>query len=412
MEDFHKIGKQIDSISLDNNILSKGISGLQKEQDNIDADLDGLKVMVNELLLQVGEQPIEWKENELTNDINSNLHKVLDRDKIERDKEYELNKVDILVACFAGVLGVLVDFLVVKIPKDVKFQERFDQKGSPLTSFLRKIGVSPNNEKSKWVEALEQCFKVNYDLSINENVKGMCPKKHRLYSIAHDPSPVGLLFAIKDLAMGTFSYIDKDGFLRVIKVGEVDFMKLFRAPIKWLGHIISDLFTSMGIPVPGHCLLRMLQFGSFGEKNRTVAAIAEYMYLSGYDMRHLATMSTSNLVINLVIKIYHKLLSPYRDAQIVCMSDSEYYSIKNNIKLHNMLFTAYSVAACGNIAKVCVYEGNPTAINYAIWAAFAKEALAKAVVINRNTKSVEQIIEGRHVIDDSFDYLFQRLSHR
>lgn len=411
MEDFHKIGNKVDAISSDNDHLSEDVLGIREEHNNQASEIDALKTKVNSLLQEIGEKPIEWSENVSIEEINDSVYKALPiMDKSERDRVYDLNEVDVMVACLAGLLGVIVDFLVVKIPKDVKYQGKFQQGGSSLTALLRKIGVTQDGKTSKWIEALEEKFKVNYDLSINSDIKGMGPKNHRIFSLAHDPSPVGLLFAMKDLASGTFSYIDKDGILRVMKVKESDFSRLLTAPIEWLGHIISDIFTSMGVPVPGHCLLRMLNVGELGPKKRSIKQIAEYMYYNGYDMRHLMTMSVSDLIISFVVRVYYALISPVSEQPAETISDEAYAKIKGNIKLHNLLFTAYSVAACGNVAKVCAYEGNPTAFNYAIWAAFTKEALTQVVILSRETKTTEKVIEGRHVIDENFERLLQHFS--
>lgn len=411
MEDFHKIGNKVDTISSDNEHLSEEVHDIREEYINQASDIDALKAKVNSLIKEVGGEPIEWSEDVSIEEINDCMYEALpSMDKSARDRAYDLNKVDVMVACLAGLLGVVVDFLVVKIPKDVKYQGKFQQGGSSLTGLLRSIGVTQDGKTSKWIEALEEKFKVNYDLSINSDIKGMGPKNHRIFSLAHDPSPVGLLFAMKDLASGTFSYIDKDGFLKVMKVKEPDFSRLLTAPIEWLGHIISDIFTSMGVPVPGHCLLRLLKVGEFGPKNRSIKQIAEYMYYNGYDMRHLATMSVVDIVISFVVRVFYALISPANEQQAETISDAAYTKLKSNIKLHNLLFTAYSVAACGNVAKVCAYQGNPTAFNYAIWAAFTKEALTQVVILSRNSKTTEKVIEGRNVIDENFERLLQHFS--
>ena len=202
-----------------------------------------------------------------------------------------------------------------------------------------------------------------------------------------------------------------NGNLRIDKVvGETEFKRLFYAPILWLGHIISDLFTKAGVPLPGSCLLRTLQFGSLGEKERTLGQVVEYMYYEGYDMRHLLTMSISKIVIDLVIRIYFILIAKQEESKSFLISENEYIQVQNKKKLHKLLFIAYSVASCGNITKVVTFQGNPTAINAVVWYSFIKESIAMASMkINRQEKTVENIIEDRHIIDENFDYLYSIL---
>ena len=128
---------------------------------------------------------------------------------------------------------------------------RILQEGSPLTGLFRNIGIDENGKASKWVETLEKWFKVGYDKSIDPNVLGLNPRSHRLHSLAHDPSLLGLVFAIKDTITGTFTCIDRNGCFIVEKIADTDFAKLLTVPILWLGHLLSDVFTKMGIPIPG-----------------------------------------------------------------------------------------------------------------------------------------------------------------
>lgn len=271
---------------------------------------------------------------------------------------------------------------------------------------LRGIGVDENGKASKWITVLEKWFKVPYDKSIDSDIIGLMPKTHRLHSLAHDPSIAGLVWGIKDIVAGTFTCIDKNGCLVVEKVTEANFMKLFTAPILWLGHILSDVFTRMGIPIPGWSYLQLLQFGNFGEKQRTIAEVARYMYLEGYDLRHLVSMSSTNAVIELIVRLYYHLVCKERPDEFVLTSEKEYVEVKNKIKLHNMLFVSYSVASCGNIAKICAYQGNPTAFNLPLWLGMIKESITQVTILNRDSKNYEKAIENRHTIGENFETLY------
>ncbi len=72
----------------------------------------------------------------------------------------------------------------------------------------------------------------------------------------------------------------------------------------YIGHIVSDMFTSRGIPVPGFFLT---QFFTNGGADNSIARIAEKMYLDGYDLRHFASMSAPIVVKDIILHLYLKL---------------------------------------------------------------------------------------------------------
>ncbi len=289
-----------------------------------------------------------------------------------------LSNSDIVVTCVAGGLAVLIDFLLVRIPKTTKIVRDgniINQKGSVLTDLIRQIGFDKNGKTSSWIKVLEKYFNVPYDKSIIEGEKGFYPKTHRLYSLAHDPSPSGLLWAIKDILCGTTSYIDKAGNLKMVPATPASLKSKLFVPIIWIGHIISDIFTKAGVPIPGSCFLRTLQFGSFGEKRRTVGEVIEYMYLNGYDVRHLATMATSNAVIELIVRIYHCLTCErlHTLGKPIAIIQANKAMVEH--RLTKMRFYSYAIASCGNIGKLAAYQWNPLALNLTVWTEFLRTAV-------------------------------------
>lgn len=312
MDDFHQLEGSIRSFDTDLSEQAKAISDEKHIIEDTADNLSSLEHRISLMMKKVGAGMPTCEEDSFVEEINAELDESLFRipQKTESDKQFDLNKIDLIVSCLAGGLAVLVDFLVVKVPKDISIRidgKNYNHEGSPLTELFRKIGASEDGKESKWVQKLESWFHVHYDKSICEGIPKMYPKNHRVFSLAHDPGIMGLIWGIHDLATGNFSYIDKAGMLHIDKVVPADAKKLFYAPIKWLGHIISDVFTKQGIPIPGTSMLRTLQVGSFGDKDRTLGELVEYMYVNGYDMRHLATMAMCNIVINLIVTIYSKL---------------------------------------------------------------------------------------------------------
>ena len=75
-----------------------------------------------------------------------------------------------------------------------------------------------------------------------------------------------------------------------------------------------------------------------------------------------------------------------------------------------MLFVSYAIASCGNVMKICIYQGNPNAFNLPLWLGMIKEAITQATIILRSTKSYEKVIEARHIIDENFEYLYSMIN--
>lgn len=409
--DFNKENKQLEQGLIDVKII---VDEQLESQTECSQQLDELLTDVNKLRERIGMRKLEWEENTTVLELDQYIEQVFPNNAIKStvDAQFKMQPIDYMVAAVSGGLATVVDVFLVKIPKDaaiVRNGERIFQEGGSLTGMLRGIGIDENGKVSKWITTLEKWFKVPYDKSVDPDIIGLMPKSHRLHSLAHDPSIAGLIWGIKDIVSGTFTCVDKKGCLIVEKVAETDFLKLFTAPILWFGHLLSDVFTRMGLPIPGWSYLQLLQIGSLGEKQRTIAEIARYMYLEGYDLRHLLSMSATNAVIELIVRLYYHLVCKKRPNEFSLEAEKEYIEVKNKIKLHNMLFVSYSVASCGNIAKIYAYQGNPTAFNLSLWLGMIKESITQITILNRNSKDYEKAIEHRRVIDENFERLYSSI---
>lgn len=406
--DFDKDKEQLEQTYSE---LEKNKGELAEKQLENSQRLDDLLNKVNAIRENLGLEHLEYNNDTATSDLDMYIENIFpfnDKKNISNNS-MKMQPMDYIVAALSGGLAAVIDIFLVKIPKDtiiVRNGERLLQEGGYLTEILRSIGLDENGKASQWITTLENHFKVPYDKSVDPDIIGLNPRSHRLHSLAHDSSVAGLIWGIKDIVSGTFSCIDKNGCLVVEKVTEAGFEKLFTAPILWLGHLLSDIFTKMGIPIPGWSYLQLLQFGSLGEKQRTIAEVARYMYLEGYDLRHLVSMTTTNAVIELIVRLYYHLVCKKRPDDFSLTAEKEYVEVKNKIKLHNMLFVAYSVASCGNIAKLCVYQGNPTAFNLPLWLGMIKESVTQVVIANRNTQCYEEAIENRLIMDENFKQLY------
>lgn len=253
--------------------------------------------------------------------------KELDKKLVEIDEYIKINsecdKWDYLFATSAGVLAGLIDSFFVGSPKDSKLLSSSDGFMNKLVENFAKLngweGPKSGSDPTKSaIGFLERAFKVNYDQRHSTDVSGiftMSASNHHLKSLAHSPSPIGLIFSIVNQFTGTASFID-NGYLITIDSesnlqGSNFPSKLFAAFCNWIGHIMSDIAGSSGasgrgsgIPIPFYELLCSINFGSFGEDKKTFAEIAVKVFEQGYDVRFGMVQSIPVVMLELFIRIF------------------------------------------------------------------------------------------------------------
>lgn len=317
----------------------------------------------------------------------------------EYDQIYRLDPLDVTIAAGAGLLAATVDMLLVGIPKKTPD----GLKAGPLSGYIRDYFDRryPPEEMEKL--ASSKVSKVPYDAQDNRNtavhVDGLSSYYHRLLSLGHDPL-LGLVFGTADILTGRMTTIDKAG--RVVSQTmecytgrrETD---IFVALAKQILHFKSDVTTSMGLPVPLMGLFNLMQFGSIGEFEQTVAEIAQGMYFEGYDFIHFCSMSVPTAIVEVVVRLCYTFK---RMNEGVSLKDAIPLSTsrEKNPKLATMLFTAHCAATAANAGKVA-FSKNPMAINYPQWIAFAKYSYQqlKWVTLTKPAQRdvyVKRVIEG------------------
>ncbi|MDM3849333.1 MAG: hypothetical protein PT119_04970 [Aphanizomenon gracile PMC627.10] len=342
--------------------------------------------------------------------LNNNFLIIEDRVKEEVFRNPEilppLSNLDYAIVSISGLVATILDFLVVKIPKDINYLGKYKQEGSNFTQWLKTLGFDQEGELNPFLKWCEDTCKVSYDQSINQNIKGFNPKTHRLLSLGHDPL-FGLIFGTLDIINGNMTAFDINGNLHILKTFDMSLEDKAFAPLIWLGHIISDMSTKMGVPIPGWAFLQLMQFGFYGSDTKTIADISRWMYLNGYDLRHFITMSVPVTVIEIIVRGYHYLSCLDSAEQLqyslhTSIANREMYQIQSNLKLHKMLFLAHAISASGNALRIFTYAGNPLAINLPQWLFFAKESLTILQAVTRDT-TPEKIVRNRDKINDAWD---------
>lgn len=414
--------KRIVDLDIELTGVQKGITDTSKEllviNDISKENTNEIKLLKNELK-QLG-VPIEGdysdiKNQSLRTQVYSEEYFQRFYDKIEKEVLKEvtssynllpsLTKLDYSIAVLIGFTGFLSDLLLVKIPKDTTYLNQYMQNGSELTKRLRALGVNEEGKLNKFLSNLEINTKVSYDASTTTafkgydgEVSGFYPKTHRLMSLGHDPF-FGLIFSLIDIFNGSISLIDAKGKIHYIALDNFQNTPLkgkAMAPLIWFSHLLSDVCTKMGIPIPGWGFTQLLQFGRLGEKDRPVADITRWMYLNGYDLRHFITMGTVPGVIELLTRIYFKYTLPKEEFSPAYAKNLK--EIHDHVRLQKLLFTAHSVATSGNVLKLILLQGNPLAFNAAEFLAFIKQS-AKMKQIYTRERTGEKVIKGRESIN-------------
>ena len=296
--------------------------------------------------------------------------------------QYRWDKWDYVIVGTAGFLAALTDFLLVRVPtrlsssgevrKTITYRGK-EYAGSPLTAFLQKhINSTEGNTSwfADWARQLEKTCKVPYDEVKGSGIQGISGRTHRMQTLGHDPI-LGFIFGVLDIMRGTvsgFSYDKLTGTHRFVvnNVGAPASTNLIEAFLKQLGHLISDIGTSNGLPPPFFALLQSINVRiPTSPKGRTVGEIARWMYLNGYDLRHFIASGITPSVIELVVRAYLMTKIYFDEGEVKVV-------LANNPKYRSMLLSAHAIAAAANAGKVAVMQGNPLAVNYAEWLALLR----------------------------------------
>lgn len=285
---------------------------------------------------------------------------------------HRLDAFDISIAAIAGLVGAAVDILLVGIPKKTPA----GLKGGPLSNYIRDYFDKKFPEEEMQKLANSKVSKVPYDAQDNRHTKihveGLSAYYHRLLQLGHDPL-LGFVFGVADILTGRMTTIDKTGKIvsQVIdNYADRRETNVFAALAKQVIHLKTDVTTSMGLPVPLMSLFNLLQFGSVGEEEQTIAEIVQGMYYEGYDFIHFCSMSIPAMLVEVIVRLGYavkRIKEGHRIKDSIPLSLNR----EKHPKLATMLFIAHAGAAAANAGKV-YFTQNPVAINYPQWLAFAK----------------------------------------
>lgn len=310
---------------------------------------------------------------------------------------HRLDRVDIAISVSAGTLSSFVDILLVGIPERTPDGLR----GRPLENYVRDWFLERFPPKEMERFARDVSSKVPYDAPYNtgftnEYVEGLWPTMHRLYSLGHDPL-LGFVVGTLDILRGRMTTIDKFGKIlsqEIPRYAGREEATVFAALCKQLIHFKSDVTTSMGLPAPFMGLFNLMQFGSVGEEEQTIAEIVQGMYYEGYDFQHFCAQSVPVMLTEVVVRLGY-FLKRVAEGHGVKESIPVTADRERRPKLGTMLFTAHSLATAVNAGRVA-FTKDPMAINYPQWLFFAYRSFAQAkwAMIEKPLKRHEYVMQA------------------
>lgn len=285
---------------------------------------------------------------------------------------HHLDIFDISIAALAALVGAAVDILLVGIPEKTPN----GLKAGVLSDYIRDYFDKkfPEEEMKKLANSKES--KVPFDAQDNRHttirVEGLSAYYHRLLQLGHDPI-LGFVFGVADILTGKMTTIDKTGkFVSQVMENYADRTEadVFTALAKQIAHFKSDVTTSMGLTAPLMSLFNLLQFGSIGEEELTIAEIVQGMYYEGYDFIHFCSMSVPAMIVEVIVRLGYAI-KRIKEGHSVKDSIPLSLNREKHPKLATMLFIGHTGATAANAGKV-YFTKNPVAINYPQWIAFAK----------------------------------------
>ena len=384
------------------NNLDNDISIADKVTSRTEADISSTSDDLNELFDSLEELPgflriVETHlDTDAIEDFDSDINDIIEP---RFRSGIKLTATDVIVPVIAGAIAAVIDIVLVGTPEVVKLYkggENFD--GSILTKAIRSAG----NRENKFSELLNwfsnKC-KVPYDISAVKDV--VSPNNHRLRSFAHDPL-MGMLFAVADIILGTATVVDNNGLLRVlVNPNDYPVHEKFMSLVYYFGHLLSDVCTARGLPVPGMILTQFFRNGL--DDKKSVGAVVEQMYQDGYDFRHLASMSTPVVVKNLIIELYIRFFRSSEIINLQPIAAKEIVTQKQAAFKYRLILISDAVSCGGNVVKFFIPPtmGNVTALNIPEWCSLLKNTIYELKYQLRD-KSVEKALYNREVINQNW----------
>ena len=294
-----------------------------------------------------------------------------------------LDRYDILAAVAAGVTGALLDYFVTAVPA-----------GSDLTEALRSLSIDSDN----WLSGIA---KVPYDRVAFVDLEGFNPHTHRVQTFGHDPL-LGWVYGTMDILRGSLTGVSRSGTVKTLQIGAPAAESLPAALGLQAMHLISDIATPAGLPLPGWTALLTIDRALPGA-DHTIGELSRWMYVKGYDTWHLPSLAAPLLGIEVVLRGYLALRElvddDYRDDLDIDRARAGTDRVADIPRYAVMSLIAQGIAAAGNAGRFAISGANPLTLNYVLWLNFSRSLLSHLDGVTPASALTEQAARGRIALD-------------
>ena len=226
------------------------------------------------------------------------------------------------------------------------------------------------------IASLEKENSVSFDRIKSHS--GLSGTNHRSRTLGHDPL-MGLVFGVRDIMTGQLTKV-VDGQIIVDPTSVDPIQNIFRAIATWASHLLSDINTTQGLPIPATAFIDWLSNGSYMDR----------LFRMGMDLRHLFAQAIPVVLSDILIRLYS-----YYKGDVKSLKEA--LSPIPNHKLRRMLLLMHSVNLTANLVITFTLKGgNPTSINWSAVIAVGWYGIQEALhwIVGR-WKAIDNELERR-----------------
>lgn len=257
----------------------------------------------------------------------------------------QCDKIDYALAAGSGALCGIIDIFLVGAPGESPLGDITDKWFTNRTrDFAKMCGWKGGNDKSA-IGFIERKFRIPYDQrgagDAASSVLDVTPGNHHFKSLAHNPTLMGLFFAILDQFTNTAHFVDGGELIELVNdEGSFELRgnnipsKLFCAFVNWFGHLMSDVSGSsgsksrgMGIPSPlwtwmNDIVAIKAKLGiPASEFDKSVNEFALSIFKKGYDARFQTAQTIPVLLNELIVRLFYLIRRLVRYFKVTAKPD-------------------------------------------------------------------------------------------
>jgi hypothetical protein len=218
---------------------------------------------------------------------------------------------------------------------------------------------------------------VPYDQVAGTGIPGFAPMTHRVQTFGHDPL-LGWAFGVLDILQGSLTGISRGGAVAVQRVGVPAADSVVTALALQAAHLVSDVATRSGLPLPGWTALLTIDATLPGARH-SVAELARWMFVRGYDTWHFLTMATPLAATAAILRGYLAVRQRFDEEYRIDLETERFRTLASGVsdlpRYQTMRLIAQGITAAGNLGRFALNGANPLTLNYPLWLTFSRSLL-------------------------------------